>query len=317
MSSMIFTHGDCDGICAGAVVKSAFPDSNVFFASPVSLLGELNNLVGNYDNIVICDIAIDEKTFPQLKIKLNELDTESNIIYMDHHPLPEKEYNKSWFHHDNYSSSEQAYRTLEKKLSRDMRRVAIYGAIGDFSETPLIKKWERDWDTRTLYFYAGTLIQGITHVGRDYDYKRRILDALSGDIPPPEIVGLLESAVIASRKEEELKDDVRRKIVKLRNLAYVRDINGYMSKAAIYAASIGNANVGISCEYRSHKHVYDISIRRRNGDMDLNTILRRVAPDHGGTGGGHPFAAGARIPEKELEAFLYNLDEAIAHELVD
>jgi nanoRNase/pAp phosphatase (c-di-AMP/oligoRNAs hydrolase) len=57
--------------------------------------------------------------------------------------------------------------------------------------------------------------------------------------------------------------------------------------------------------------VHDISLRRRNGDVDLNTILRRVAPDHGGTGGGHPFAAGARIPEKELEAFLFNLDEAI------
>jgi RecJ-like exonuclease len=311
MSSIIFTHGDCDGICAGAVVKSAFPDSTVYFTSPVSLLGELNNLTGNYDNIVICDIAIDETTFPQLKIKLNELETESNIIYLDHHPLPEKKYTKSWFHHDNYSSSEQAYRTFENELSRDMRRVAIYGAIGDFSETPLIKKWERDWDTRTLYFYAGTLIQGITHIGRDYDYKRRILDALSGDIPPPEIAGLLESAVIASRKEEELKEDVRHKVVKLKNLAYVRDMNGYMSKAAIYAASIGNKNVGISCEFRSHKHVYDISVRRRNGEVDLNTILRRVAPDHGGTGGGHPFAAGARIPGKELEAFLYNLDDEI------
>jgi RecJ-like exonuclease len=96
-----------------------------------------------------------------------------------------------------------------------MRRVAIYGAIGDFSETPLIKKWEHDWDTRTLYFYAGTLIQGITHGSRDYDYKRRILDALSGDIPPPEIVGLLESAVVASRNEEELKDDVKHKVVEV------------------------------------------------------------------------------------------------------
>jgi RecJ-like exonuclease len=45
--------------------------------------------------------------------------------------------------------------------------------------------------------------------------------------------------------------------------------------------------------------------------VDLNTILRRVAPDYGGTGGGHPFAAGARIPEKELEAFLYHLDDEI------
>lgn len=311
MSSIIFTHGDCDGICAGAIAKRAFPDSSIFFTSPVSLLGELNTINENYDNIVICDIAIDEKTFPQLKIKLNELDTRSNIIYMDHHPLPEKKFGKSWFHHDNYSSSEQAYSILESKLSRDMRRVAIYGAIGDFSETPLIKKWERDWDTRTLYFYAGTLIQGITHVGRDYNYKRRILDSLSEDIPPPEIEGLLESAVIASRKEEELKMDVRHKVVKLRKLAYVLDINGYMSKAAIYAASTGNANVGISCEYRPNKHVYDMSIRRRSSDADLNTILRRVAPHHGGTGGGHPFAAGARIPVKELKAFLYDLDNEL------
>ena len=49
MSSIIFTHGDCDGICAGAVVKSAFPDSAVFFTSPVSLLGELNNLAAGDD----------------------------------------------------------------------------------------------------------------------------------------------------------------------------------------------------------------------------------------------------------------------------
>ncbi|MDD5473421.1 MAG: DHHA1 domain-containing protein [Candidatus Methanoperedens sp.] len=311
MSSIIFTHGDCDGICAGAIVKSALPGSTVFFTSPVSLLGELNSITENYDNIVICDIAIDEKTFPQLKIKLNELAMESNITYMDHHPMPEKRYNKIWFHHDNCSASEQAYRIFEKKLSRDMRRVAIYGAIGDFSETPLVNKWERDWDKRTLYFYAGTLIQGITYAGRDYDYKRRILDALSEDIPPHDIEGLLESAIIASRKEEEIKDHVRRKVVKLRNLAYVVDINGYMSKAAIYAASYGNARVGVSCEYRSHKHVYDISIRLRDGDADLNTILRRVAPNHGGTGGGHPFAGGARIPGKELEAFLYDLDDAI------
>lgn len=125
------------------LLKVHFPIQMYFLQAPVSLLGEPNNLAGNYDNIVICDIAIDEKTFPQLKIKLNELDAESNLTYLYHHPLPEKEYNKNWFHHDNYSSSEQAYRTFEEKLSRDMRRVAIYGAIGDFSETPLIKKWGR------------------------------------------------------------------------------------------------------------------------------------------------------------------------------
>ncbi|MDP2845269.1 MAG: DHH family phosphoesterase [Candidatus Methanoperedens sp.] len=100
--------------------------------------------------------------------------------------------------------------------------------------------------------------------------------------------------------------------MKLRNLAYVIDINGYMSKAAIYAASFGEALVGISCEHRPHKHVYDLSIRLRNGGVDLNTILRRVSLKHGGTGGGHPFAGGARIPEKELDTFLHDLDDALS-----
>ncbi|MDP2846198.1 MAG: DHH family phosphoesterase [Candidatus Methanoperedens sp.] len=39
--------------------------------------------------------------------------------------------------------------------------------------------------------------------------------------------------------------------------------------------------------------------------------MRRVSLKHGGTGGGHPFAGGARIPKKELESFLYDLDAAL------
>jgi len=313
MSSIIFTHGDSDGICAGAIVKSALPGSTVFFTSPVGLLGELNSLTEDHENIVICDIAVDEKSFRQLKERLNELSEESKITFMDHHPLPEAGFNAPWFYHDNCSSSEQAYRIFEKKLDRDVRSVAIYGAMGDFNETEIIKKWMRDWDKRTLYFYAGVLIQGITYAGRDYDFKRRIVEALSEDIPPPWIDGLLDAALIASKKEEDIKLTVRQKVVKLKNLAYVIDINGYRSKAAIYAAAYGDAGIGISCEHRSHKHVYDLSIRLRKGKADLNLLLRRIAPEHGGTGGGHPFAGGARIPEKELKAFLYDLDDALSY----
>ncbi len=313
MSSIIFTHGDCDGICAGAIVKSAFPGSTVFFTSPVGLLGELNSLEGSHEDIVICDIAVDEKSSRQLKDRLNELSEISRVTFMDHHPLPKTGFKAPWFYHNHCSSSEQAYRIFEKKLDRDMRSVAIYGAMGDFSETEVIRNWERDWDKRTLYFYAGVLIQGITYAGRDYDYKRRIVDALSKDIPPPQIEGLLEAAVIASRKEEELKIKVREEVVKLKNIAYVIDMNGYLSKAAIYAGAYGDAHVGIACEHRSHKHVYDLSIRLRKGDADLNLLLRRIAPLHGGTGGGHPFAAGARIPEKSLKVFLDDLDDALSY----
>jgi len=311
MSSIIFTHGDCDGICSGAIAKSALDRPEVYFTNPVSLLGDLNSCKENYDNIVICDIAIDEKSSLELERRLDELSEFSDIKYIDHHPLPRLLRKTPWLHHAASSSAELAYRIFERKLNRDMRRVAIYGAIGEFSETSLVKKWERDWDKRTLYFFAGTLVQGVIEAGRNYDYKRDILDALSDDIPPPEIENLLDSALVASKKEEHIRTLVRKRVVKLRNLSYVIDINGYMSKAAIYAASYGDSLLGVSCEYRKHKHVYDLSIRPRDCDADLNVILRSIAPSHGGTGGGHPSAGGARIPGDQLEAFLYDLDDAV------
>lgn len=311
MSSIILTHGDCDGICSAAIVKRAIDDAGVFFTSPVSLLNDLNSLKEAYEEIVICDIAIDERSSSELRSKLNELTEVSKVTYIDHHPLPEINFRSKWFFHDKCSSAELAYRVFEDRLNRDIRRVAIYGAIGEFNETSLIRKWEHDWDRRTLYFFAGTLVQGITEAGRNYDYKREIMDALSEDTPPPEIKGLLDSAIIASKKEEHIISLVRQKVVRMKNLAYVIDINGYMSKAAIYAASYGEACVGVSCEYRSHKHVYDLSIRPRECEADLNKILRAIAIDHDGTGGGHPSAGGARIPKKHLEAFLCDLDDAL------
>ncbi len=97
----------------------------------------------------------------------------------------------------------------------------------------MIQKWERDWDKRTLYFFAGTLILGIIEAGRNYDYKRQILNVLSLDTPPPEIEVLLDSAIVASKKEEHIMGLVREKAVRLRNLAYVVDIQVHVKSRHI------------------------------------------------------------------------------------
>jgi single-stranded-DNA-specific exonuclease len=68
--------------------------------------------------------------------------------------------------------------------------------------------------------------------------------------------------------------------------------------------------VGIAAEYRKRKGAYDLSIRSR-GEVDINRLLRLIALKFGGSGGWHPLAAGARIPEKSLDAFLKNFDEEL------
>ena len=54
-----------------------------------------------------------------------------------------------------------------------------------------------------------------------------------------------------------------------------------------------------------------MSLRARRGDVDLNIILRKIAPELNGSGGGHPFASGCRVPFNRLNEFLRKLDSEI------
>ncbi|ETA69220.1 MAG: single-stranded-DNA-specific exonuclease [Methanolobus sp.] len=312
-STLILTHGDSDGVCSGAIAKSAYPEGDVYFTSPVGVLDDLN-LADGYENVVICDIAVDERHCTELFKKLHEVASVSNLTYIDHHPLPEKCISADWLHHDlTVCASELTYKVLQKRLSRDMRRVAIYGAIGDYYDnSPSVKEWLRDWDKRSLFFQAGTLIQALIYSGRNYDFKRKLVLPLSHDKIPTAIPGVLKYAKEGADLEEQLRIHVKHEVKTLQNLAYVVDPNGYMSKSAIYAASYGQRDVGISAEFRHKRNVYDMSLRSRNSEsVDLNRLLRRIAPSFGGSGGGHASAAGARIPKESFDAFLREFDKAI------
>ncbi|MCQ1536735.1 DHH family phosphoesterase [Methanosarcina sp. KYL-1] len=306
--TLVLTHGDSDGICSGAIAKSAFPDAYVYFTSPVNLLDNLNDLK-SVETLIICDIAINEKHCPEIYSRLRELSEECNLYYIDHHPLPENCTYEDWYYHDpSACSSELTYRLFEDLLSQDMRRIAIYGAIGDFCDnTPHIRDWVRDWDKRSLYFQAGTLIQAVLHKGKDYDFKRTLLEPLSRDRIPSRIPDLLGLARDAALNEEKIRLFVKEHVEVLKNCAYIVNTNNSISKAAIYAASYGQREVGVAAEHRDKKGIYDLSIRSR-GKVDVNRILRTLAPQFGGSGGGHPLAAGARIPDDSFEAFLRAFD---------
>ncbi|AKB43627.1 DHHA1 domain-containing protein [Methanosarcina vacuolata] len=309
--TLVLTHGDSDGICSGAIAKTAYPDAYVYFTNPSNLLEKLR-LIQDVKTLIICDIAIDERNCSELHTALREFAETSDLYYIDHHPLPKSCEKESWFYHDiEACSSELTYRVFEDRLDRDMRRVAIYGAIGDFCDnTPCLKNWVKDWDKRNLYFQAGTLTQAILYKGRDYEFKRKLLEPLSKDIIPSNIPELLKLAREAAINEEKLRLFVKYNVEVLRNSAYIVNTNNSISKAAIYAASYGRREVGIAAEYRERKVAYDLSIRSR-GEVDVNNILRSVAPRFGGSGGGHPLAAGAQIPEDSLNAFLRAFDKEL------
>jgi len=73
--TLILTHGDSDGICSGAIAKSAYPEAY----------------------IIICDMAIEERHYSELHSTLEEFAEECNLYYIDHHPLPERWKKEAWF----------------------------------------------------------------------------------------------------------------------------------------------------------------------------------------------------------------------------
>jgi RecJ-like exonuclease len=57
--------------------------------------------------------------------------------------------------------------------------------------------------------------------------------------------------------------------------------------------------------------IIDMSLRTCDVNIDLNKILRHIAPKLGGSGGGHPSAAGARVPEEKFDEFIRELNGAL------
>jgi single-stranded-DNA-specific exonuclease len=54
-----------------------------------------------------------------------------------------------------------------------------------------------------------------------------------------------------------------------------------------------------------------MSLRTERDDIDLNAILRDITQRLGGSGGGHPKASGARVPEASFEEFIKSLNASI------
>jgi single-stranded-DNA-specific exonuclease len=313
MATWILTHGDSDGLCSGALALAANPESRVFFTNPVELARDLKR-VDEGDSAIICDVALNADTLPEVLDGMRALASRSLLLYIDHHPLPPglelTEFPAKVVHELTPCASELTYRTFQERLPRKMSRVAIYGAIGDYADdTPFIRELLKDWDKRTLFFEAGVLVQGLEGARRDFEFKHEVVRLLSNNRLPSGNEELLERALAQTDEEENLLPRIEVAVRRIGGVAYVLDIGASLSKAATYARVVAGTSVGIAAE--TVDNIVDMSLRTERDDLDLNAILRDVAQRFGGTGGGHPKASGARIPRGSFERFVEALSDSV------
>ena len=319
----LLVHGDSDGVVSGALAYKFFMTKyklhsiDVFFSHPAGLHADLKDFAKPGDIVFIADIALSELHLEEL-IKLFEIySSKGELIYVDHHPEPinikVKELPGTIVYDKCCSTSELTYRFFENQLGFEYSRIALYGAIGDYlDETVWVKETIEKWDKRSIYFEAGVLSQGLEASRKMYDFKRHIVKHLSENRLPSSLSELLVRALIESINEEELRIWVKQNKQSMENIGYVIEPPGSLGRAANYAKTYTGKPVGLAAS--KHRNNYVMSLRAKR-NIDLNRILRIITPKYHGTGGGHPYAAGARIPISYFREFLQTLNTTIGEHM--
>ena len=145
--------------------------------------------------------------------------------------------------------------------------------------------------------------------GREMKMKRSIIERLALGVLPSELNDLVEKALRGSQVEKSVRNFVYENAKKKKLLGYILDIptgGGFKGKGALFAATATDKPVGVCGNSISDS--ISMSLRRRDENFDLNVAVRIAAKEVGGTGGGHPSAAGARIKKNKWNKFLDLLD---------
>lgn len=313
MEQLILAHGDCDGVCAASIVLAARKDAKVVFTNPAGLLSELKSIEAG--SITILDVALTSKHKDEIASEFKRLESRCEVVYLDHHPLPQglsmsRLPVKTLKGIRGTCASELAYTYFKDWLEPEMSRVAVYGAIGDYSDnTPGVRRMLEKWDKRELYLEAGILVAALEGVGkRDFDFKRSLVNYLSENRLPSADRKLVETALRESERDEEMRRVVKSLVKTHGKVSYVANVEWSLGKAATYARAYGNTIVGVAADEQGEN--IDLSLRSI-GLRSLHRVTSSVAEMLGGIGGGHANAAGARIPRGKLMEFVEMLDERL------
>ena len=309
----IITHLDADGICSASLVKMVkeYCDAYVYFSHPAGLLRDLQSIPS--DDLIICDIALDQKAYPEIFKTLNAISENFSVTYIDHHiqldGLPEKVVN---IHNLNVSATELTYRYFYYQLPRWADHIALLGAICDYlDDSPLMQRLMHHYERRTLFLDAGLLAQGLKKIGKKdhYDKLRELIHHFSHHKAPTDMPELIQAAIKATKRDNERRPIILSLYHTEKNIAWVQDPPTLSySKIAHWILGDSGKHLGLVIRTLNSKRLLvDITIRgwRR---IDLRKIVPEIAIKLGGSAGGHANAVGVRIPQKNCQLFLRMLD---------
>jgi RecJ-like exonuclease len=305
---------DADGICSAALVRQAFGGDTILVDYP-GMMPEIEALAKDekLKVLFICDVGLSKNNQERfVEILSNLRKNKVAVTYIDHHDMdPEiiKRLEKAKvkiFHDVNECTTVQVYDAFKSKLNDHASFIAACGAITDYMEDrPKASKLLQIYDRQFALISATVLTYNIVGHQKDPDYLLYLVEVLSESKYPHEIPNSFEFAQIQVEKLAGMIAKVKKSLKTMKNLGYMEILDAGASGAVNFVLGLSGKDVGVAYKERVDHGIYAVSIRgSRDCKIHLGRLINSLAPEFGGSGGGHDRACGAVIPKDKIMPFI-------------
>jgi len=159
--------------------------------------------------------------------------------------------------------------------------------------------------------HEALLLSAALGYDQSLSFKERIVEELSHYVYPHRIEGVVEAAMSQLEKIVRIKETVSRKSTILGRLAYMECGNDF-NTGEVANIVMDTLLVPVGMCWKDQGEMVNISLRgERRLPEHLGDLASAISKKHGGFGGGHARASGAKVPHEKLEDFIADLAEAL------
>jgi RecJ-like exonuclease len=301
-----------DGLVCASLVKMA-KNAEITLADYSTLDSELGKIDrNNTDQLYLCDMSLGDYLIPSL----NRVGRETALVYLDHHPMKDsmryilEDLNCTIVHSTEKCAGILTLQYLKEYLPESCAILAAYASVSDYPHSsPEVSKFVDSFDTKLLAFETSLLYYSVAHAYNDNAFKLRLVDCLSKGQYPHQIDGVMDYTQKQVDYTLDLINNADSRMSYGRHISHV-EVHGSIAILANSLVQIARNPTTICYCKTANGAGYNLSIRSRERH-NLGEMADHVARLVGGTGGGHPMAAGAQLPAGKLALFLQYFDEEL------
>jgi len=305
---VLLTHCDMDGVICAVVTKAKYPNAEIKFAQPFSLVKSLQE-IGKCDLLIVADLEVSEKVAKKVKSILKKYKNDGSIIvFADHHPATEKSLSDLadlsfilLYRRDKCAAQLLCETMFPNSASQHLKTLVNMAAIYERKMSPK--------EDEIAHFESTFLTKALQRDVWDDDFRLMIVNELASGKLPSEIPKVISRAVDTHQRFLEALEKAEKRVKKLSDGLFFVDVTDLRAPGVwgAVARKISYRNRGVVvmlCPSNTKGRYIVVARSPREFKANLTSIVVPACSAVGGDAGGHEGAVGGKIPQDAVEPFV-------------